>query len=76
MISGGFWAFFLTAIPVEARAQQVFVPLGATVFAVLLLGFYPLAWISRRTSVEPRLRAFLEESAWKGPSSRSTRPTG
>jgi hypothetical protein len=28
VISGGFWAFFFTAIPLEARAQQVFVPLG------------------------------------------------
>lgn len=60
VISGGFWAFFFYAIPPETRAQQIFVPLGATVFAVLLLGFYPLAWIGRRVSIQPRLRAFLE----------------
>jgi len=60
VISGLFWAFFFTAIPPEARAQQVFVPLGATAFAVLLLACYPLAWISRRVSVQPRLRAFLD----------------
>lgn len=66
VISALFWTFFFAAIPVDARAQQIFVPLGATAFAVLLLGAYPLAWISRRVSVQPRLRAFLKGSRVNG----------
>jgi len=64
--SGLLWVFFFTAIPIERRAQHVFVPLGATAFAVFLLAAYPLAWVSRRVSVKPRLRAFLEGTRVNG----------
>jgi hypothetical protein len=66
VISGLFWAFFFAAISPDARAQQIFVPLGATAFAVFLLTAYPLAWVARRVSVEPRLRAFVEGTRVNG----------
>jgi hypothetical protein len=67
VLSGLLWAFFLTAVPPDAREQQIYTPIGATAFAlVLLLVFYPLRRVGWRESVRPRIRAFIDGNRVEG----------
>ena len=67
VISALLWAFFLTAVPLEARGEQILAPLGTTVFAlVMVLLFYPLGRIGWRDSVQPPMRAFMDGNRVEG----------
>ena len=72
VLSGLLWAFFLTAVPADARKQQISAPIGATAFAlVLLLVFYPLRRVGGARASGHASEPSSTGIAWKAPSNRS-----